>query len=151
MLEQVDLTKAFSKAEYKERMSALKLKIFDIGHAVYESKTPVGIIFEGWGSAGKGTTIAHLTTRMDPRGFRVYPVEAPTPEEERYPWLWRFWLKTPARGEISIFHNSWYRRVLVDRVEKNLSKKEWPEAYQSIVDFEQMLADDGVIWIKFWL
>ncbi len=151
MLEQVDLTKKLSKAEYKERMGALKMKMYDIGHGVYESKTPVIVVVEGWGQAGKGRTIAELTTRMDPRGLRVYVIDAPAPPEDEYPWMHRFWLKTPARGEISIFENSWYRRVLVDRVEKRISKKEWTQSYQDILDFERMLADDGVIFVKFWL
>jgi polyphosphate kinase 2 (PPK2 family) len=151
MLEQVDLTRSLTKAEYKERMDALKLKLYDIGHAVYESKTPVVILFEGWGQSGRGSIIAQLTPWLDPRGFRVYPIEAPGEDDARFPWLWRFWLKTPARGEISIFHESWYRRVLIERVEQIVSKKEWMQGYQDILDFERMLADDGVTFVKFWL
>lgn len=151
MLEQVDLSKTLSKAEYKQRIEPLKLKMYSIGHAVFESRTPVVIVFEGWGAAGKGTTIAELTSRLDPRGFRVYPVSSPSRREQRYPWLYRFWLKTPARGEISIFHSSWYRRVLYERVDKSISKKDCTRAYQDIQEFERMLADDGVVIIKFWL
>lgn len=151
MLEQVDLTKALSKEEYQQRKDALNLKMYSIGHAVYESKTPVVIVFEGWGAAGKGTAISELTERLDPRGFRVYPISTPRPHEERYPWLYRFWLKAPARGEISIFHSSWYRRVLIDRLSESVSKEEWTRAYQDIQEYERMLADDGVVIIKFWL
>ncbi len=151
MLEQVDLDKALGRDEYKRRMDALKLKMYSIGHAVYESGTPVIVVFEGWGAAGKGTTIAELTSRLDPRGFRVYPITAPLPHEERFPWLYRFWLKTPARGEISIFHSSWYRHVLVDRVENGLSENELNEAFQDIQAFERALADQGNVIIKFWL
>ena len=151
MLEQIDLAKSLTKVEYKQRMDALNLKIYSVGHAVFESKTPVIIVFEGWGAAGKGTTIAELTSRLDPRGFRVYPITTARPHEERYPWLYRFWLKTPARGEISIFHTGWYRRVLIDRVNETISKAEWTRAYQDIQEFERMLADDGVVILKFWL
>ncbi len=151
MLEQLDLNKAFTKEEYKWRMDPLKLKMYSLGHAVYESKTPVIIVFEGWGAAGKGTAISELTTRLDPRGFRVYPISEPRGYEERFPWLYRFWLKTPARGEIAIFHSSWYRRVLLDRVSKVISDRQLEEAYQDIREFEQMLAEDGTVMIKFWL
>ncbi len=151
MLEQLDLDKVLSKDEYKRRMDALKLKIYSIGHAVYESGTPVILVFEGWGASGKGTTISELTTRLDPRGFRVYPITAPRDYEERLPWLHRFWLKTPARGEISIFHSSWYRRVLIDRVDGTISDAQLAEAYQDIQEFERLLADDGAVIIKFWL
>jgi AMP-polyphosphate phosphotransferase len=151
MLEQVDLAKSLSKADYQRRKDALNLKLYSIGHAVFESGTPVVVVFEGWGTAGKGTAIAELTSRLDPRGFRVYPITNPQPHEERYPWLYRFWLKTPARGEISIFHSSWYRRVLIDRLQETISKQDCTRAYQDIQEFERMLADDGVVIIKFWL
>ncbi len=151
MLEQVDLTKSLTAEEYKQRMGALRVKMYNIGRAVYASQTPVMIVFEGWSAGGKGTTIAELTSRLDPRGFRVYPITTARPYEERYPWLYRFWLKTPARGEIAVFHSSWYRRVLIDRVNETVSKKEWNRAYQDIQEFERMLADDGVTILKFWL
>ena len=151
MLEQIDLTKALSKDEYKWRMDALKLKMYSVGHAVYESGTPVVVVFEGWGASGKGTTIAELTARLDPRGFRVYPISPPRDDEARYPWLYRFWLKVPARGEIAAFHGSWYRRVLSDRVAETISATELEQAYEDIQGFERMLADDGTLIIKFWL
>lgn len=151
MLEQIDLTKSLSKTEYKQRMEPLKLKLYSIGHAVFESGTPVVIVFEGWGASGKGTSIAELTSRLDPRGFRVYPISSPSAREDRYPWLYRFWLKMPARGEISIFHSSWYRRVLYERLRGTISKEDVLRAYQDIQEFERTLADDGVVIIKFWL
>ncbi|MGB8646146.1 MAG: hypothetical protein WCF84_12980 [Anaerolineae bacterium] len=151
MLEQIDLKKALSKEEYKWRMDALRLKMYSVSHAVYESHTPVVVVFEGWGAAGKGTTIAELTAQIDPRGFRVYPINAPRGYEERFPWLYRFWLKIPARGELAIFHSSWYRRVLLDRVNETVAGAQLEQAYRDIRDFERTLADDGAILVKFWL
>lgn len=151
MLEQLDLTCALSPDEYRARMKPLRFEMYEIGRAVYDSKTPVMVVFDGWGTAGKGRAITELTVRLDPRGFRVHPINPPSARETRYPWLHRFWLKTPARGEIAIYHGSWYRRVLIDRVAKNVSKKEWQEAYRDIQDFERTLADDGVVIQKFWL
>ncbi len=151
MLEQIDLQKSLSKEEYRWRMDALKMKMYSIGHAIFESHVPVILVFEGWGAAGKGTTIGELTEELDPRGFRVYPVSTPRGYEERFPWLYRFWLKTPARGEIAIFHSSWYRRVLLDRVEETVSGVELEQAFRDIREFERTLADDGAVIIKFWL
>jgi polyphosphate kinase 2 (PPK2 family) len=170
MLEQLDLTRALSKDEYRARMTPLKFEMYQIGRAVFESKTPVLIVFEGVGTAGMGRAITALVTRLDPRGYRVHPISAPSERELRYPWLHRFWLRAPARGEIAIFHGSWYRRVLIDRVAKNIAKHAWrddassrklrklrrvrddtAEAYRDIQDFERTLADDGVVIQKFWL
>lgn len=151
MLEQLDLARKLNKEEYRARMKPLKFEMYEMGRAVHDSKTPVIVVFEGWGTAGKGRAITELTARLDPRGFRVYPINPPSTRELRYPWLHRFWLKIPARGEFAIFHGSWYRRVLIDRVAKNISKQEWRESFRDIQDFERTLADDGVVIQKFWL
>lgn len=151
MLEQLDLTRTLTKDEYRARMQPLKFELYQIGRAVFESSTPVLVVFEGVGTAGMGRAISSLVTRLDPRGYRVHPISAPSERERRYPWLHRFWQRTPARGEIAIFHGSYYRRVLIDRVAKNIAKHEWREAYRDIQDFERMLADDGVVIQKFWL
>ena len=132
MLEQLDLTRELSQDEYRARMRPLKFQMYEIGRAAHDSKTPVIVVFEGWGAAGKGRAITELTARLDPRGFRVHPINPPTTREQRFPWLQRFWLKIPARGEIAIFHGSWYRRVLIDRIAKNISKQEWRESYRDI-------------------
>lgn len=151
MLEQIDLARELDKETYRAVMQPLKFEMYEIGRAVHDSKTPVIVVFEGWGTAGKGRAISELTSRLDPRGFRVHPINPPSTRESRYPWLHRFWLKIPARGEIAIFHGSWYRRVLIDRVAKNISKSAWREAYRDIQDLERTLADDGVVIQKFWL
>jgi polyphosphate kinase 2 (PPK2 family) len=66
------------------------------------------------------------------------------------PWLWRFWLRVPNYGQMAIFDRSWYRRVLEERVDKRVSKREWRQAYQDIADFERALADDGYTILKFF-
>jgi len=45
------------------------------------------IVFEGWDAAGKGTSINCLTQRLDPRGFKLYAVQAPRTYETHMPWL----------------------------------------------------------------
>ncbi len=109
------------------------------------------MLFEGWDAAGKGTLINNLILNLDPRGYNVYPVNAPTKEEEFKPFLWRFWIKTPAKGQIAIFDRSWYGKVLVERVDKIVKKKEWKIAFHEINVFERQLTDDGFVIIKFFL
>jgi len=151
MLEKIDLTKELAKDEWKELRPALQHQLYDLERAGFEAGMPTIIVFEGWDAAGKGTTINMLTQRLDPRGFRVWPIRAARTSEQNRPWLWRFWLKLPNRGEIAILDRSWYGRVLVERVEKLIPEQEWQKAYRDIVDFEQMLAEDGHLIVKFWL
>jgi polyphosphate kinase 2 (PPK2 family) len=65
--------------------------------------------------------------------------------------MWRFWLKIPARGQVVAFDTSWYRRVLIDRLNKTINKNELRASYQDIAEFEEMLTADGTVILKFWL
>ena len=151
MLEKVDLTKKLSKAEYKARMPALRNRLYDLQKACWDAKIPSVILFEGWDAAGKGTSIKALTRRLEPRGFKLYPIQAPRTYEMHMPWLWRFWLKLPNDGQMAIFDRSWYGRVLVERVEKFAKKEDWQRAFKEINEFERTLTDDGLILVKFWI
>jgi polyphosphate kinase 2 (PPK2 family) len=151
VLEKVDLTKKLSKKEYKKQLPLLQRRLYDLETTAWKAGIPSIIVFEGWDAAGKGTTIGTLTQRLDPRGFKLYPIRAARTFEMMHPWLWRFWLKLPNYGEMAIFDRSWYGRVLVERVEGLTPKREWQKAYRDIVDFEQTIADDGYVLVKFWL
>jgi polyphosphate kinase 2 (PPK2 family) len=151
MLEAIDLSKKIRKKEFKGIMPALSDRLYAIQKASWDQGVPVVILFEGWDAAGKGTSIQKLTSPLDPRGFKLYPIRPARTYEKNHPWLWRFWNRLPARGEWAIFDRSWYGRVMVERVEKLISEADWRRAYRDIVDFERTLADDGHVIIKFFL
>ncbi len=152
MLEKVDLSKKTSKEEYKKSIEVLKLKIGALQREAKDLKIPISIVFEGWDGAGKGTLINRLILPLDPRGFNVYLTHTVQTEEELMrPFLWRYWNKTPARGRISIFDRSWYRRVLDEKIDKKLNQDKLKEAYFEINNFERQLSDDGNIIIKFFI
>lgn len=151
MLEKVDLTKKISKEEYKIKMPQLEAKLGRLQRECKALGIPILIVFEGFGASGKGLQIGRLIQSMDPRGFEVHPIKNETEEERMHPFIWRFWTKTPARGRISIFDGSWYRRVLIDRFEKRTKNKELADVFHSINSFEEQLADDGNLIIKLFL
>ncbi|RPI20746.1 MAG: phosphate--AMP phosphotransferase [Acidobacteria bacterium] len=151
MLEQVVLDQKAGKREYDEKVEAFERKLGELQRELRELAVPVVIVFEGWDAAGKGTMINRLMQALDPRGFSVYPISAPTVEEARRPFLWRFWTRTPERGRIAIFDRSWYGRVLTERIDKLVDKKTWQASYEKIRSFERQLADDGAVVLKFFL
>jgi polyphosphate kinase 2 (PPK2 family) len=151
MLEKLDLSQKIKKKAYKSMLPELSNRLFNVEKASWDAGIPVIILFEGWDAAGKGTSIQKLTAPLDPRGFKLYPIRAARTYEKKHPWLWRFWLKAPARGEWAIFDRSWYGRVMVERVEGLIPESEWRRAYRDIADFERTLADDGNVIIKFFL
>jgi polyphosphate kinase 2 (PPK2 family) len=149
MLENINLKKQISREEYKRSLPALQRRLYDLEKACWDHGVPSIIVFEGWDASGKGTTIATMTQRLDPRGFKLYPTTPPRTYEQQRPWLWRFWLKVPSRGEMVIFDGSWYGRVLEERVERTAPAKAVRASYRDIVEFERMLADDGTVILKF--
>ena len=57
----------------------------------------------------------------------------------------------PAKGEIAVFNRSHYEDIVAVRV-KNLAPEDvWEKRYKHIVDFEQMLVDEGTTILKFFL
>ena len=148
MLEKVDLTRAISKEEYKSRLPALQASLYDLQLATSEAGLPSVIVFEGWDAAGKGTCINVLTSKLEPRAFKLHVIQEPRTHELHMPWIYRFWQRIPNYGHMAIFDRSWYRRVLDERVEKITPKAEWQKAYRDITDFERTLADDGYAIVK---
>ncbi len=151
MLEKVDLSLEIDKDEYEEKLPELQLKLLRLQQEIKEKRVPVLIAYEGWDASGKGGSILRITQTLDPRGYSVYPIGAPTDLEKSHHYLWRFWTRIPCSGEICIFDRSWYGRVLVERVEKFTDKDDWKRAYREIMDFERTLVDSGMVVVKFWM
>jgi polyphosphate kinase 2 (PPK2 family) len=133
-----------------ERLSALRLTL---GGLIGDQGIgpPVCVLFEGWDASGKGGAIKRLVAQLDPRHVRVVQFAAPTHDEKRHHFLWRFWPKLPGWGGMAVFDRSWYGRVLVERVEGLANREQWLRAYDEINGFERTLSDEGTILIKFWL
>ncbi|MEP7359679.1 MAG: hypothetical protein ABI847_20675 [Anaerolineales bacterium] len=151
MLEYVDLKQSVPKDEYKQRLEPLQQRLYALQAQIFEQRIPVALVFEGWAAAGKGTSLNTLAARLDPRGFRVVPIVPPRTIELAYPWMWRYWLRIPAAGQMVGYDTSWYRRVLIERLTGTLKRRQWQAAYDDIRDFEAQLAADGTIILKFWL
>jgi polyphosphate kinase 2 (PPK2 family) len=137
--------------DYDKALEKIQKKLAEVmvGHIVHKKRSIV--VFEGWDAAGKGGAIKRLTAEWDPRSFSVWPIAAPTAEEKAHNFLWRFWKRLPAAGEIAVFDRSWYGRVLVERVERFATKAEWRRAYDEINAFEAQLAADGTTIVKLFL
>ncbi|MCB9893481.1 MAG: UDP-galactose-lipid carrier transferase [Planctomycetes bacterium] len=151
-LKDVDLGAELSgKKEYKKRLQKAQLQLLMIQRFMYEHKREALLLFEGWDAAGKGGSIRRVIECLDPRGYVVHPIAAPTPDEKQVHYLQRFWKRFPGPGRVCIFDRSWYGRVLVERVEGFAKKSEWKRAYDEINTFEKLLTDDGVPVLKFFL
>ncbi|SFK64972.1 Polyphosphate kinase 2, PPK2 family [Streptosporangium canum] len=156
-LSQVDLSQRLHKREAAERLDAaldrlLRLRLV-LGGQVGEKRIgpPLCAVFEGWDASGKGGAIKRLVRPLDPRHVRVAQFAAPTYDEKRHHFLWRFWPVLPGWGGMAVLDRSWYGRVLVERVEGFATEEQWSRAYGEIVEFERTLVAEGMIMVKFWM
>ena len=149
MLEKIDPKKTMDKNEYDRVMPDLIRRMGEVQRAAEALRIPVIIVFEGAQTAGKGEQINHLAKALDPRGYDVFAINDPDDSEALRPFFWRFWVRTPARGRISFFSRSWYHRTLEEeRVRKD---EDLTVATGEINVFEKELADDGCLFIKFFM
>ena len=151
ILDHVDLTRQLTAAEYAKKLEALQARLGRLGWAAHEKKRSMVMVFEGWDAAGKGSAIRRVTQAVDPRLYRVVGIAAPTDEERAHHYLWRFWRHLPRAGLSTIFDRSWYGRVLVERVEGFAPAADWSRAFGEINDFEEQLAQHGIVVMKFWV
>jgi len=151
-IENMNLDKHLDKKNsYKKELKKLQYEMLNIQQFLFKHNIGLIIGFEGMDAAGKGGAIKRLTQRLDPRGYVVHPIAAPTQDELKYNHLHRFWKRLPERGQISIFDRTWYGRVLVERIEGFASETEWGRAYEEINQFEKILTEDHFILMKFWI
>lgn len=149
-LASLDLDLKVDKAYYKKAIKAWQFDLLSLQQSVLRDGGRMILNVEGMDAAGKGGAIRRLVKRLDPRSFKVYRIGAPDPREQEKHYLYRFWNRLPAPGELVIFDRSWYGRVLVERIEGFASKPEWQRAYREINEFERSLADAGVIVRSLW-
>jgi polyphosphate:AMP phosphotransferase len=147
----LDLTRKLEKEDYERKLAKQQRRLALLTlRGEFKRLSPV-LVFEGVDAAGKGGAIRRVTQALDARIYDIHPVAAPTDEENRQPYLWRFWRHVPRDGKFAIFDRSWYGRVLVERVEGFADEPDWLRAYGEINDFESQLARAGNVVVKFWL
>ena len=151
ILDHVGLSQRLSDKEYAAQLEKQQSRLTRLTWAAWEKKVASVALFEGWDAAGKGSAIRRVTAAMDPRLYRIIPIAAPTDEERARHYLWRFWRHLPRAGMTTIFDRSWYGRVLVERVEGFAREEEWRRSYLEINDFEEQLAESGIVVSKFWI
>jgi len=120
------------------------------------------LIFQAMDAAGKDSTIKHVMSGINPQGCQVVSFKQPSEEDLDHDFMWRHMKSLPERGRIGIFNRSYYEEVLVVRVHREVlerqklpapcvSKRIWSERLADIAHFEDYLARQGTIILKFFL
>lgn len=146
-----DLNRKLDFNRYTTQLGKLQKEIRRLHHRMYMERIGACVVFQGWDASGKGGAIRRMLAPLDPRGFEVVTIGAPTEIELAHHYLWRFWTRLPKAGHLTIFDRSWYGRVLVERIEGFCSREEWGMAFQEINEFEKALTNFRMVLVKIWL
>jgi PPK2 family polyphosphate:nucleotide phosphotransferase len=139
-----------------ERLSALQEKLYADG------RWSVLIVLQAMDAAGKDSLIEHVMSGINPQGVDVHSFKQPSHEELAHDFLWRVAQRLPAQGRIGIFNRSHYEEVLTVRVHPELleaqklpqqaaGKDLWQQRFKDIRAFEEHLARNGTLILKFFL
>ena len=104
--------------ELRQRLRLAQIEIF-------RQNSQAIIVLEGYDAAGKGDVIRELSYASDLREFDVHPIGPPSKKEAGHSFMWHFWNRLPAPGQIAIFDWSWYGRLLVEQVDHGLPYDEY--------------------------
>ena len=139
------------KDELKERLSKSKNRLYDLQMKIKERKLPVLVLFEGWSAAGKGSMIGKIIKNIDPRFFKVATMSAPTEEETRRPFLYRYMKEIPEEGKFTFLDSGWMEQTAKDVLKGVLSGENYEKRIESIKRFERQLTDNGYLVLKFFM
>jgi PPK2 family polyphosphate:nucleotide phosphotransferase len=140
------------KKEVQEELKRQRDRIRDLQERLYaENKQSLLVVLQAMDTGGKDGTIEHVFEDVNPQGCRVWSFKVPSTEELAHDFLWRYHLKGPSRGMITIFNRSQYEDVLVVRVKNLVPEDVWRQRYSQINEFERTLALNNTTIIKVYL
>lgn len=152
MLKDFEFSKPVEKDDYKKKFKCLKETFSNYQQIIKEKNLKVIILFEGPSAAGKGSALSQIIPSLDPRLFKTYSITYKNDIERRKPWLYRYFIKLPPKGQISFFDRSWYQEIANKYVENELMTKDnFLLKIKSVFRFEKLLTDDNYLIIKFYI
>ncbi len=141
----------YDEKDFEKELEALQVELVKLQTDAIATGKRIVVVFEGRDAAGKGSVIGAVRQYMSPRRTRVVALPKPSEIEAGQWYFQRYVGHLPSRGEIVMFDRSWYNRGGVERVmgfctveQSELFLKEAPR-------FEDMLIDEGVVLVKYWL
>jgi len=138
--------------EMDKKLAKVTQRLGELQQVLYaDSHRAVLIVVQGRDAAGKDGVVGAVFDACNPQGVRVNSFKAPTSTELAHDYLWRIHHVVPEKGMIGIFNRSHYEDVLVVRVHNLVPREVWSKRYDQINDFERMLAENGVVILKFFL
>ena len=138
--------------EAETELRDLTEKLEDLQERLWaEGSRSLLVVLQGMDTSGKGGTLKHVVSSMNPAGVDVASFKEPTDEELAHHFLWRIEKRLPGPGEVVVFDRSHYEDVLVVRVHGLAEEAVWRARYDEINDFERRVTAAGTTIVKCFL
>jgi PPK2 family polyphosphate:nucleotide phosphotransferase len=151
----------------KKDLKKSRKKLSKLQDTMYaEGKYSALICLQGMDTSGKDSLIREVFKDVNARGVVVHSFKVPTELERKHDFLWRHYIALPAKGKMGVFNRTHYENVLVTRVHPeyvfaeniptvksldDLNDEFYEDRMERINDFENHLAKNGTIILKFFL
>ena len=147
-----DTTPGADRERAEAELPDLRDRLGDLQERLWaEGTRSLLLVLQGMDTSGKGGTLGHVVSSMDPAGVDVAAFKAPTEEELAHDFLWRIEQRLPEPGEIVVFDRSHYEDVLVVRVHGMVDEPTWRARYDQINAFEHRVNQAGTTIVKCFL
>ncbi len=141
---------SMSDAEFGKAKDDLRLDLIRLQQTIRkDGRFPVIIVLAGVKGAGVIDTLNVINTWMDPRWVETHAFDDPSGEERERPPFWRYWRSLPRNGAMGLYLEGWYGELLGLDPKRPVGRRD--DRLRHITAFEQTLADDGALILKFWL
>lgn len=137
--------------DYESALAPLQRELVELARWIAATNKRLVVVVEGRDSAGKGGLIGAIRQYLNPRQVRTVALAKPTDRESGEWYFQRYIKHLPAAGEIVLFDRSWYNRAGVERVMGFASDDQVQAFLKAVPRFEQLMSDDGIILLKYWL
>ncbi|MEO6653375.1 MAG: PPK2 family polyphosphate kinase [Ilumatobacteraceae bacterium] len=137
------------KSKASKQLDAMRDDLFDLHELMMANEDrAVLLVLQGLDGSGKGGTIKHVISAMNPVGVNVAGFVEPEGTEKKEHFLERIKRNLPELGELTVFDRSHYEDVLAPAVLDGMSGDDFDERIAEIIEFEEQLVERGVTIIK---
>ena len=152
MFESFDTRQTLSKKDFKALEPGLRAALVDAQFELVQGADfPVLILLSGFDALSRAACAKQLMTWLDSRHMRPFAIMHDEEAARIYPPMWRYWQALPTKGNIGLFLSTWYDDSIRGALLKSDAGFDLDRRLDKIVRFEDMLANEGALILKFLL
>lgn len=139
------------KKQMKAEISEMQGELLTLQQEIKKAGISVFVLVEGFAASGKGSLINRLITCIDPRFYRVYSMDRPSPEETRRHFLYRYFRTIPEQGKFTFLDSGWPSILATSNLERSITSDTYKRRIEFVKQFERSLTENGYLLVKIFL